>query len=74
MPVNMFYNPTSIATILVVKDVLDLNETSIYLDSKKKRSMYVKHKNHMYKLLLFNIRESNVFRRKNLKICLRKGP
>ena len=38
----MFYNKDAIMTILSVKDVLDLENTSITMDSKKARSMFVK--------------------------------
>ena len=31
-PVTMYYDPDSIATLLSVKDVLNIDETSIYFD------------------------------------------
>ena len=39
----MYYNEKSIATILSIKDVLNLKNTSIFVDSNVKRSLFVIH-------------------------------
>ena len=46
----MFYSPESIATVSLVKDVLNIDETSIYFDSRESLTMYVHHKDQMYEL------------------------
>ena len=41
IPVDMYYNLESIATVLLIKDVLDVENTYIIFDSRKRRSMFV---------------------------------
>ena len=48
IPVKMFYNPAAIATILSVKDVLNVDDVDIFFDLKRKRSMFVIYKNEVF--------------------------
>ena len=44
----MYYDPDSIATLLSVKDVLNIDETSIYFDLREILTMYVWYKEQIY--------------------------
>ena len=45
LPVVAHYNPDSLATIIAVKDILNLKDSKIVFDLEKERAITVYHKN-----------------------------
>ena len=41
---KIFYNPKAIATVIAIRDVLNLENTTIFFDNKRAREMIVNHR------------------------------